>query len=266
VWDHPVDVAAQRRPAVATLAVAIVLALGMQSGSARPAASDVVRARGHTAPGPPSRRTTPDAPKPPITWKRIPFGAKRRHQMAAYSRRHYGTATWRLSDPRVVVEHFTGGTSFSAAWNTFASDARHLGELPGTCAHFIIDTDGTIYQLVPLWIRCRHAMGMNWVSFGIEHVGTSDADVMGNTHEIASSYALTLWLVQRYHVQVRNVIGHSESLISPYHVEHVAKYRCQTHSDFSHARMRTYRTHLRKLAKRHHVPIGPPPAWVDSGC
>jgi hypothetical protein len=109
-------------------------------------------------------------------------------------------------------------------------------------------------------------MGMNWVSFGIEHVGTSDADVMGNADEIASSYALTLWLVQKYHLEVRNVIGHNESLISPFHVEHVAKYRCQTHADFSHADMRTYRTHLRKLAKDHHVPIGPPPAWVDSGC
>ena len=204
--------------------------------------------------------------KPPITWKRIPFGSRRKRQMAAYSKRHYGTATWRLTDPAVVVEHFTGGTSFSAAWNTFASDAQHLGEYPGTCAHFIIDTDGTIYQLVPLWIRCRHAMGMNWTSFGIEHVGTSDASVMGNSAEIASSYALTLWLVQRFHLQVRNVIGHAESLISPYHVEHVAADRCQTHSDFSHADMRTYRTHLRALARKNHVPIGPPPAWVASGC
>ena len=211
-------------------------------------------------------RGTPNAQKPPVTWKRIPFGATRKRQMAAYSKRHYGTAAWRLTDPAVVVEHFTGGTSFSAAWNTFASNAKHLGEYPGTCAHFIIDTDGTIYQLVPLWIRCRHAMGMNWTSFGIEHVGTSDAGVMGNAAEIASSYRLTLWLVEHFHLQVRNVIGHAENLISPYHVEHVAAERCQTHSDFSHADMRTYRAHLKELARKHHVPVGPPPAWVDSRC
>jgi len=213
-------------------------------------------------------RTTeaPDAKKPPITWKRIPFGERRKRQMGAYSKRHYGVRRWRLLHPRVIVEHYTGGTSFSAAWNTFASNAKHLGEYPGTCAHFIIDADGTIYQLVPLWIRCRHAMGMNWVAFGIEHVGTSDADVMGDDAEIASSYALTVWLMQRYGIQVRNVIGHAENLISPYHVEHVAEFACQTHDDFTHADMRVYRKHAKALAIQHHVPVGPPPEWVDSDC
>jgi beta-N-acetylhexosaminidase len=213
-----------------------------------------------------ARGEAPDAPKPPITWKRIPFGDRRKGQMAAYSKRHYGAWSWRLTEPHVVVEHVTGGTRFSSAWNTFASNARHLGELPGTCAHFIVDTDGTIYQLVPLWIRCRHAMGMNWTSFGIEHVGTSDAAVLGDDAQMESSYALTLWLVQKFHLEVRNVIGHNESLMSPFHLEHVAKYRCQTHGDFTHPHMRTYRTHLRALAKEHHVPIGPPPAWVDPDC
>jgi hypothetical protein len=89
---------------------------------------------------------------------------------------------------------------------------------------------------------------------------------MGDAKEIASSYALTLWLVQQYHLQVRNVIGHAEALESPYHVERVAADRCQTHSDFSRADMRTYRSRLKQLAYRHHVPVGPPPAWVDSGC
>ena len=28
--------------------------------------------------------------KPPIVWERIPFGATRERQMAAYSKRHYG--------------------------------------------------------------------------------------------------------------------------------------------------------------------------------
>ena len=99
--------------------------------------------------------------------------------MAAYSKRHYGTRTWRLTRPHVIVEHYTDGTSFSSAWNTFAANSKHNGELPGTCAHFIIDTDGTIYQLVKLDIRCRHAIGMNWTAIGIEHVGTSDRMVLG---------------------------------------------------------------------------------------
>ena len=48
-----------------------------------------------------------------------------------------------------------------------------LHELPGTCAHFIVDKDGTIYQLVALTIMCRHTVGLNWTAFGIEQVGLS---------------------------------------------------------------------------------------------
>ena len=209
---------------------------------------------------------TPDAKKPTIHWKAIPFGPKRRQQMAAYSERHYGQATWRLSNPRVIVEHFTGGDCFSCAWNTFASNSPDLGELPGTCAHFIIDQDGRIYQLVRLSIRCRHTVGLNWTAFGIEDVGTSDAEIFRNRAQIRSSYKLTLWLMQTFGIQLRNVIGHNESLMSPYHRELYPSWRCQTHSDWNHADMDRYRRHLRRLARIHHVPIGPPPQWVDPNC
>ena len=45
------------------------------------------------------------AKKPPIRKWLIPFGPKRKHEMAAYSERHYGEHTWRLRHPRVIVEH-----------------------------------------------------------------------------------------------------------------------------------------------------------------
>jgi N-acetylmuramoyl-L-alanine amidase len=244
-------------PLVAILVLASPLASAAPAVVGGAATADAPRA---------ARAAQPDATRPPVTWKRIPFGEARKREMGAYSNRHYGVWGWRLREPHVIVEHYTGGTSFSAAWNTFASNSRHLGELPGTCAHFIVDTDGRIYQLVPSWIRCRHTMGLNDTAFGIEHVGTSDQALMGNAKQIASSYRLTLWLMQRFHIELRNVIGHNESLISPYHHELVARFRCQTHSDFTHADMHVYRRHLKALAKAHHVPIGPPPAWVDSNC
>ena len=42
----------------------------------------------------------------------------------------------------------------------------------------MIDRDGTIYQLVPLDTICRHTVGLNWTAIGIEHVGTSDAEIL----------------------------------------------------------------------------------------
>jgi N-acetylmuramoyl-L-alanine amidase-like protein len=215
--------------------------------------------------------TAPRAPdvaslRPPIVWKPIPYGDHRRRQMGAYSKRHYGTWTWRLRGPAAIVEHYTTGTTWQGAWNTFAANSKHLGEYPGTCAHFLIHTDGTIYQLVSLRIRCRHTIGLNQLSIGIEHVGRSDAEVIGNARQMRASLKLTLWLVARFGIQTRNVIGHGESLKSPLRYERYAAWKCMTHTDMSSRAMQTYRGWLRDRARSAGVPIGPAPEWVDIGC
>jgi N-acetylmuramoyl-L-alanine amidase len=207
-------------------------------------------------------------PKPAIVSKPIPFGAARRAETAGYARRHYGLDTWRLVGPHVIVEHYTATNSFSSAFATFATDApdSELHELPGTCAHYVIDTGGTIYQLVPLSTMCRHTVGLNYTAIGIEHVGTSDAQILGNPRQMRASLALTLWLMHRYRIQLRNVIGHNESLTSPYHHERVAAWRCQTHGDWTSGDMKVYRRRLAALARRYGVLLGPPARPVNPHC
>ena len=181
-----------------------------------------------------------------VVWKPIPFGPQRKAETARYARLHYGIDSWVLH-PKVIVEHVTANDSFSATWNTFAANTPdpELGQRPGTCAHFVIDRDGTIYQLVPLTVMCRHTVGLNYAAIGIEHVGTSDAEILHNPKQLAASLRLTLWLMHRYDISLRNVIGHAESLTSPYHRERYAPWRHQTHADWSHADMRVYRARLR---------------------
>jgi N-acetylmuramoyl-L-alanine amidase len=208
----------------------------------------------------------PYAPKPRIVTKLIPFGAARRAEMVAYAKRHYGLSTWRLVHPHVIVEHYTASDSFSSTWNAFASNAPDLGELPGDCAHFVIDRDGTIYQLVRLDTMCRHTVGLNWTALGIEHVGTSDGEILSDPRQLAASLRLTLWLMSTYGIQLRNVIGHNESLTSPYHHERVPSWRCQTHGDWNRADMRVYRADLARLARRYRVPLGPAARPVRSSC
>jgi len=205
-------------------------------------------------------------PRPRIVMKPIPFGALREAETRAYARRHYGLNTWKLVHPHVIVEHYTASNSFASAYATFASNAANLGELPGVCAHFVVDRDGTIYRLVPPTIICRHTVGLNWTAIGIEHVGTSDAEILANKRQLDASLRLTLWLMSRYHIQLRNVIGHSESLTSPYHRELDRAWRCQTHADWQHADMQVYRASLARLARRYGLPLGPPTNAVESGC
>ena len=204
--------------------------------------------------------------KPQIVWKKIPFGAARKRQMARYSKRHYGERTDELTDPQVVVEHYTDGTSFDSAWNHFAANGTHLGEKPGVCAHFLIDTDGTIYQLVNLRIRCRHAIGMNWTAIGIEHVGTSADAILDDREMMRASLRLTVWLMARFGIAWGNVIGHAETLQSSYHHELYPAWRCWTHADFPHWAMHEYRSRVRDLATLRGIAAGRGPVWVDNGC
>jgi N-acetylmuramoyl-L-alanine amidase len=186
-----------------------------------------------------------DAP-PPIVQNPIPFGSARKREMRAYARRHYGLNTALLKDPKVIVEHVTVTTSFRATFNTFAPDVpdAELHELPGVCSHFVVDRGGKIHQLVPLRLMCRHTVGLNYTAIGIEHVGTSDAQVLGNARQMRASLRLTRWLQAKFGIATRDVIGHNESLSSPYHRERVRRLRRQTHGDWVHRDMEIYRSRL----------------------
>ena len=190
----------------------------------------------------PRREVTP---RPRIRRWRIPFPPKRRAETEQYTARHYGTASAKL-DPKVIVEHISVTSTAQAVYNTFAADVpdTELHELPGVCSHFVIDRDGTIFQLVPLSTVCRHTVGLNDVAIGIEHAGIRDEDVLSDQAQLQASLKLTSWLRCRFHIKMSNVIGHAESLSSPYHHENVPALKTQTHGDFQPASMRKYRADL----------------------
>jgi N-acetylmuramoyl-L-alanine amidase len=199
------------------------------------------------APEPPA--TT--VPKPPITAWPIPYGATRRHDMATYSRRHYGVRAWRLRNPKVIVEHIAVASTARAVWSTFAPNRPdvELHEKPGVCSHYVVNARGTIFRLVNPSIRCRHTVGLNDRAIGIEHVGFRDGDLLGRRAELRASLRLTRYLRCRYGIEPKDVIGHAESLSSPYHHERVARLQRQTHADMRHASMVTYRRKLKALGR-----------------
>ena len=181
----------------------------------------------------------------------IPFPAHRKREMGAYSKRHYGKREWRLRDPKVIVEHIAVAGSVGSIHDTFAPDHPdpELHELPNVCSHFAVGSDGRAYQLVGLRIRCRHTVGLNYTAIGIEHVGFADGDVLGDRPQLRGSLRLTQRLRCRFGIQVKNVIGHNESLGSPYHLELVPSLRNQTHGDWRHSSMQLYRSKLRRLGR-----------------
>ena len=195
----------------------------------------------------PTLRWSVDAEPPPIIRDWIPYPKARVDQMRRYSVRHYGINTAQLKDPKLIVQHYTASNSFDSAYNTFAANAPDVeyGERPGVCAHFLIDRDGSIHQLVPLRYQCRHVVGLNHTAIGIEHVGTSDASVMEVGVVRQASLRLTRWLMARFGIRPRHVIGHNESLSSEFYIEKVPAFQGRTHGDMTPRTMKRYRRLLR---------------------
>jgi len=189
------------------------------------------------------------APRPQISKRLIPYGASRQNDMAEYSRRHYGEAVSALTDPKLIVIHYAEAGDLSSIFNTFAPNRPDVeyNELPGVCSHYAVGAGGEIVRFVPASIRCRHVVGLNHVSLGIEHVGFSDGDVLGNKRELKASLRLTQFLRCREGIGIKQVIGHNESLKSPYYLEQDPDFRGRTHGDFPTSAMRVYRRGLRSL-------------------
>ncbi|MEA2508160.1 MAG: hypothetical protein QOG21_242 [Actinomycetota bacterium] len=191
--------------------------------------------------------------RPPIKGDLIPFGHRRKRETALYSRRHYGVARWRLIHRRVIVLHFTGGSSYSSAWNTFATDTPDLGELPGVCAHFIVGQRGTIHKLVPVSIRCRHTIGLNYTAIGVEMVQATgagshwaDQQILHRRPQIRSALRLVKWLKVRFHIRRHNVIGHAMANASPFFKD-LEGWR-NTHTDWLRRDVKVFRHRLARMS------------------
>jgi len=163
-------------------------------------------------------RQSPD-PCPEITQRPIPFDAERTRLTIAYLRLHNGTPAilqpdyQAHMDPRVVVLHWTAGTTADAAYHTFAPtrlrgrpDLRDSGAV-NVSAHYLVDQDGSIAQLLSDHKVGRHTIGLNHVAIGIENVGRPPGMPLTEA-QVAANAALVRCLVSRH--RITHLIGHHE--------------------------------------------------------
>lgn len=111
-----------------------------------------------------------------------------------------------VGERNLIVLHITAGPTAQSAMNTFkASVAPHR-----VSAHFCIDRDGTVYQLVDLGRTAWHASEVNSRSVGIEHAAIPGT-LPASDAQYAASAALVAWICtqldipcDRIHVQSHN--------------------------------------------------------------
>ena len=188
------------------------------------------------------------AGRPAMVQAPIPYPASRQQEMAAYSLRHYGTASWQLM-PTMIVLHYTAGGTGASTRAVFAADTVNLGELPGTCAHFVVDQDGTVSQLVPTSIRCRHTIGLNDQAIGIEMVqagGSSaawaDRQILDRPAQVGAALALVRSLQAQFGIATTNVIGHARANAAPQF--HDLRGWRNDHADWAAADVAEFRSRL----------------------
>jgi N-acetylmuramoyl-L-alanine amidase len=73
-------------------------------------------------------------------------------------------------------------------------------------SHYLVDRDGTIYQLLPDTTFARHVIGLNYCAIGIENVGSNDYPL--TPAQLLANEKLIRYLAKKYPIQY--LIGHYE--------------------------------------------------------
>lgn len=146
-------------------------------------------------------------------YERVPFNANSQDLVIRrdFASPNYGSRNGRT--PQMIVLHSTESPSLSVTMNTFQASSGK------TSAHYVIDRDGTIYQLVPEELKANHAGVSSWSPLGI--TGSCNTASIGieiqrgenegfTREQIASAMALVKDIKSRWGISKENVVGHSD--------------------------------------------------------
>jgi N-acetyl-anhydromuramyl-L-alanine amidase AmpD len=150
----------------------------------------------------------------------IQFNAERIALTQQYQFTHYGIESKSIEiEPKMIVLHWTCIPTFKATFRvfnspTFPQNSPRIKELPGVLnvsSHFVVDHDGSIYQLMPETWMARHVIGLNHYAIGIENVGgVNGKDDLTEAQARANAF-LVCYLKKKY-PEIKYVIGHNNYL------------------------------------------------------
>ncbi|OHE16124.1 MAG: N-acetylmuramoyl-L-alanine amidase [Sulfurimonas sp. RIFOXYD2_FULL_37_8] len=166
----------------------------------------------------------------------IEFGEVRTRLTKEYIKEHYNLDVKDIKIvPKIIVVHHTAIDDFNESLSRFTSqtlpsDRPEIanGGAVNVSAHFIVDRDGTVYQLMPLDFMARHVIGLNYSSIGIENVGGQNSKDNLTSQQLRANIELVQELKKMFPT-VEYLIGHYE-------------YRCFENSDLWLEVDKKYRT------------------------
>ena len=147
----------------------------------------------------------------------IDFGKLRIELTKSYIKEHYGIKPKDITiTPKIIVIHYTGTNSFKKSLERF-TPALLLTDRPdisvagvvNVSAHFLVDRDGTIHQLMPADDMARHVIGLNYSAIGIENVGGEKDKQNLTVEQLISNIELINYLKEEFDT-IKYVAGHYE--------------------------------------------------------
>ena len=143
--------------------------------------------------------------QPAVVDRPVPFGPDRKALTREYLREHYALeAEDEEISPRMVVLHWTAIPTLEESYEAFRPERlpNARGDIQGggalnVSAHYLIDRDGTIYQLLPDTVMARHTIGLNHCAIGIENVGGT-ADTPLTREQLKANEWLVRQLSDKY--------------------------------------------------------------------
>ncbi len=154
-------------------------------------------------------------PELKIIQRPIVFNQEREQLSIEYLKQRYNMVQSKATiTPKMVVVHWTAINSLEDSFKVFnkaklpASRAKiSSASALNVSAHFLIDRDGTIYQLLPETTFARHVIGLNHSAIGIENVGNGDSHPL-TEEQLQANINLIKQLSTRHAIEY--VIGHYE--------------------------------------------------------
>lgn len=150
----------------------------------------------------------------PVINKPIDYSPERIRLSLEYLKEHHGlTQKSPTIVPKMIVLHYTAGGTVETNYNYFnkthLESARNTLKKQSTLnvsSQYIVDRDGTIYQLMESNIFARHTIGLNYCAIGIENIGSKKQPL--TEKQVAANVQLVRYLAQKYKIEY--LIGHSE--------------------------------------------------------
>ncbi|PIF43587.1 N-acetylmuramoyl-L-alanine amidase [Chryseobacterium sp. 52] len=146
--------------------------------------------------------------------KPIDYSPERVRLSLDYLKSHYNIVQNSPAiSPKIIVLHYTAGgtveTNYKYFNKTHLESARNVLKKQSTLnvsSQFIVDRDGTIYQLMEPNMFARHTIGLNYCAIGIENIGSKNQPL--TEKQSLSNAQLIRHLTKKYNIEY--LIGHSE--------------------------------------------------------